>query len=304
LLSLDGRGGKDETAESLREAGVKVAGPVGTIEHSGDGIRAVLRGVQTLSFDVVYPALGCGVRSDLASALGAKTNNVGCLEVDSRQCTTVPGIYAAGDVVSDLHQIAVAAGHAAVAATHIHKSLPENFKGIDDVVDPAAARNSVTACHKSRPCAGSSGTPADSFLNHRSITAATYANSAGRSAWPFPMACHFARQPRQHVAVACCAMNTGCPLKGVCLTSFRGLAAPNRFTRRPSASASTAFKPFLSRYLNSSGPSRKRRRNADLAKSSKSWPMSFVVVLRQSRVTLDARTKISSWQNSRSRSIR
>jgi thioredoxin reductase (NADPH) len=140
LLSLDDRGSRDtETVWSLREAGIKVSGPVGAIEHSGDGTRAVLRGGQTLSFDVVYPALGCGVRSELATSLGAKTNHVGCLEVDSHQRTTVPGIYAAGDVVSDLHQIAVATGHAAIAATHIHKSLPENFKGTEDAVDPAAA---------------------------------------------------------------------------------------------------------------------------------------------------------------------
>ena len=116
-----------------------MAGPVGAIEYSGDGMRAVLRRGQTLSFDVVYPALGCGVRSELATSLGAKTNNVGCLEVDSHQRTTVPGIYAAGDVVSDLHQIAVASGHAAIAAAHIHKSLPENFKGTEDAVDLVAA---------------------------------------------------------------------------------------------------------------------------------------------------------------------
>jgi thioredoxin reductase (NADPH) len=141
LLNLDGRGGKHdmETARSLRDASVKVAGPVGAIEHSGDGVRAVLRDGQTLSFDVVYPALGCEVRSELASALGARTNDVGCLEVDSHQRTTVDGLYAAGDVVSDLHQIAVATGHAAIAATHIHKSLPENFKGTQDALDPAAA---------------------------------------------------------------------------------------------------------------------------------------------------------------------
>jgi thioredoxin reductase (NADPH) len=30
--------------------------------------------------------------------------------------------------VSDLHQIAVATGHAAVAATHIHKCLPCNSR--------------------------------------------------------------------------------------------------------------------------------------------------------------------------------
>jgi hypothetical protein len=45
---------------------------------------------------------------------------------------------------------------------------------------------------------------------------------------------------------------------------------------------------------------RNRRRNGDLARSSKSWSMSFVAGLRQSRVTLDARTTISSWRNSRS----
>jgi thioredoxin reductase (NADPH) len=140
LLSLDERSDKnEEMAKSLREAGVKVAGPVSVIEHGGDEIRAVLQAGQTLSFDVVYPALGCGVRSELAVALGAKTNDVGCLEVDAHQRTTVNGIYAVGDVVSDLHQIAVATGHAAIAATHIHKSLPENFKGIDDAIDPAAA---------------------------------------------------------------------------------------------------------------------------------------------------------------------
>jgi thioredoxin reductase (NADPH) len=71
--------------------------------------------------------------------LGAKTNDVGCLEVDAHQQTTVDGVYAAGDVVSDLHQIAVATGHAAIAATHIHKSLPENYKGLLDDVDHAAA---------------------------------------------------------------------------------------------------------------------------------------------------------------------
>jgi len=31
-------------------------------------------------------------------------------------------------VVSDLHQIAVGTGHAALAATHIHNSLPHNFR--------------------------------------------------------------------------------------------------------------------------------------------------------------------------------
>jgi thioredoxin reductase (NADPH) len=117
----------EEIMNSLSEAGIKAAGPVRAIQRSGTEIRAVI-GSECRSFEVVYPALGCSVRSDLASALGAKTNDVGCVEVDAHQRTTVNGIYAAGDVVSDLHQIAVATGHAAVAATHIHKSLQANFR--------------------------------------------------------------------------------------------------------------------------------------------------------------------------------
>jgi thioredoxin reductase (NADPH) len=79
-----------------------------------------------VAVDVLYPALGCNAGSTLATSLGAKSNDVGCLDVDAHQQTTVPGIYAAGDVVSDLHQIAVGTGHAAIAATHIHKTLPPN----------------------------------------------------------------------------------------------------------------------------------------------------------------------------------
>jgi thioredoxin reductase (NADPH) len=48
--------------------------------------------------------------------------------VDHKQCTSVEGLYAAGDVVSDLHQLSVAEGHAAIAATAIHNSLPRNFR--------------------------------------------------------------------------------------------------------------------------------------------------------------------------------
>jgi thioredoxin reductase (NADPH) len=60
----------------------------------------------------------------MATRLGATATDEGCLRVDEHCRTTIDGLYAAGDVVSDLHQISVATGHAAIAATHIHKSLP------------------------------------------------------------------------------------------------------------------------------------------------------------------------------------
>jgi len=107
------------------EYDLAVEGPVDGLHLEHSGIAATI-GDRVLHFDVVYPALGCEVRSDLASRLGAAAAEVGTLIVDAHQRTTVPGLYAAGDVVSDLHQISVATGHAAVAATHIHKSLSEN----------------------------------------------------------------------------------------------------------------------------------------------------------------------------------
>lgn len=74
-------------------------------------------------FDTVYPVLGCRMRSELAIALGARTTEAGDVYVDARQRTSVPGLYAAGDVVAALNQLSVAVGHAAVAATDIHNSL-------------------------------------------------------------------------------------------------------------------------------------------------------------------------------------
>ena len=56
----------------------------------------------------MYPALGCEVRSELATALGAIYDDAGCLLVDAQQRTAASGVLAAGDVVSDLHQLSVA----------------------------------------------------------------------------------------------------------------------------------------------------------------------------------------------------
>jgi thioredoxin reductase (NADPH) len=112
-------------SKALEKAGVTVAMPVSGLEiHDLKIVAATSEGKRT--FDVLYAALGCDVKSDLATKLGAETGDAGCLKVDEHQRTTIAGIYAAGDVVSDLHQIAVGTGHAAIAATHIHKMLPKH----------------------------------------------------------------------------------------------------------------------------------------------------------------------------------
>lgn len=92
-------------------------------EH-GDTMAAVLRDGTTERFDTVYIALGTIVNSGLAQSLGARCNEAGELIVDRHQQTSIDGLYAAGDVAEGLNQIAVAMGHAAIAATAIHNRLP------------------------------------------------------------------------------------------------------------------------------------------------------------------------------------
>ena len=75
------------------------------------------------TFDHLYLALGCEPQSALATSCGAKRDREGNLVVDLHQMTSVDGLFAAGDVVRGLNQIAVAVGEAAIAATAIHNRL-------------------------------------------------------------------------------------------------------------------------------------------------------------------------------------
>jgi thioredoxin reductase (NADPH) len=129
LLPTDAKTPTVEQRRLLQESAIAVSPePVVDIERTGETITVVLRSGERREVDVLYPALGSEVRSDLGIALGARSNESGCLFVDEHQRTSVEGLYAAGDVVSDLDQLAVATGHAAVAATAIHNSLPRNFR--------------------------------------------------------------------------------------------------------------------------------------------------------------------------------
>ena len=74
----------------------------------------------------VEDRLGCDARSELAVQLGARVNDIGELIVDAHCRTSVPGMYAAGDVVDALNQMSVATGQAAIAATDIHNELAGN----------------------------------------------------------------------------------------------------------------------------------------------------------------------------------
>ena len=80
----------------------------------------------TRDYDTLYPVLGSDAQSQLARGLGAAVDDAGALRTDAHLQTSVDGLYAIGDVVSALNQIAVSVGHAAIAATAVHNRLPPN----------------------------------------------------------------------------------------------------------------------------------------------------------------------------------
>jgi thioredoxin reductase (NADPH) len=113
---------------SLKRAGVKL------IDSAIQGVVIEKRRISAFDFgtgepcrfDVVYSALGVTPRNQLALQAGAKLDESGSLVVDDHQQTSVPGLYAAGDVVRGLNQISTAESDGAIAATDVHNGLPRN----------------------------------------------------------------------------------------------------------------------------------------------------------------------------------
>jgi thioredoxin reductase (NADPH) len=127
LISPHGDHDLDDTCSAkLDEAGIaRIAGPCGGFAIEGDCI-ALDTAEGRMRFDSLYPALGSHVRSELAGQAGADlVEGTGCIIVDDHQRTSVPGLFAAGDVVIGLDQISHAMGEGGVAATTIRNHLAE-----------------------------------------------------------------------------------------------------------------------------------------------------------------------------------
>jgi thioredoxin reductase (NADPH) len=125
LIAHDGDHELDQICrEKLDAAGIEyMDGPTSPIRIEGDQI-VVGTAAGERRYESVDPALGSLIRSELAVAAGAEASaEDGCLVVDDHQMTSVPGLFAAGDVVKGLDQISHAMGEAGVAATKIRNLL-------------------------------------------------------------------------------------------------------------------------------------------------------------------------------------
>jgi len=110
---------------------VEVLGDHGSTGLTTGKVKAIkldkpFEGVDTLSVDGVFIEIGSDPAVDLPKKMGCKLDARGFLKVDEAQGTSIPGIYAAGDLTSGSNhfaQFATAVGEAAVAANSVFNYL-------------------------------------------------------------------------------------------------------------------------------------------------------------------------------------
>ncbi len=108
----------------LEDYGIKtIDGPAQIVGADNGKVIVQTAGGGPVAYDSVYPALGSDVHNDLARQIGCQLADDGTITVDDHQRTSIPGVYAAGDVVLGLDQISHAMGEGGVAATTIRNDL-------------------------------------------------------------------------------------------------------------------------------------------------------------------------------------
>jgi thioredoxin reductase (NADPH) len=130
VITEDAAEASQPSLAQARDYGIRILeGPVRQMrlaEPQGIELWRDEGGGEPEHFDILYPCMGARFRSGLATELGANCLDSGALLVDEHRQTSVPGLYAIGDVVEGLKQLSVAIGQAAQAATAVHNSLDAN----------------------------------------------------------------------------------------------------------------------------------------------------------------------------------
>lgn len=107
----------------LDRAGVRILSDPARAWEFGESGVAVTVGNLRYRFEAIYSGLGIDPQNALARQLGLDLADDGRILVDAHQQTSVTGVFAAGDVVTGLNQIAVAMAQAEIAATRVHTLL-------------------------------------------------------------------------------------------------------------------------------------------------------------------------------------
>lgn len=114
-----------EDRETLLRHGVATHdAPITRIDQVDGRVRAIyLADGECLALHRLFVHIGSPPASDLARRLGCEIGPGGRIVVDEGQETTVPGVYAAGDIAGHPHLAIAAAAEGVRAALSLHRSL-------------------------------------------------------------------------------------------------------------------------------------------------------------------------------------
>ncbi|HYJ79329.1 MAG TPA: FAD-dependent oxidoreductase, partial [Longimicrobiaceae bacterium] len=123
----------DETLETLAGHGVRLRSEAITrLEGRGGQLeRVVFHDGSSEPFDALFFHVACGPGSTLPADMGCETDEEGILKVDDEFETTVPGVFAAGDITPGSRLVTRAAYEGVRAAIGIQKSLLPEDRRID-----------------------------------------------------------------------------------------------------------------------------------------------------------------------------
>jgi thioredoxin reductase (NADPH) len=88
-----------------------------------------------------FPMLGSDYQAEIAEELGLERNDDGTVAVDDHGETSVPGVYAVGDLTPGHNQIPVAMGEGADAGIAIHKDLRKYPRSVEDIESEGAVED-------------------------------------------------------------------------------------------------------------------------------------------------------------------
>ena len=87
--------------------------------------------------DLIFYHIGYKVRNQIARQLGCEVDDQGFVKVNSMQQTTIPNVYAVGDIATDRHYVVLAAASGALAAISIYERL------LKDAIKRNMTKNSI-----------------------------------------------------------------------------------------------------------------------------------------------------------------
>jgi thioredoxin reductase len=140
ILTTQGRPIADRQRARLERYGVEVVTErIERLEGQDDRLSAVvLEDGRRIPCRGLFFSIGHKPRNELAVGLGCEITDEGYVVVNEHYETTVPGVYAAGDITTLEEAVADAVAEGLIAATNISLSLHEEVYGEKEVAEAVA----------------------------------------------------------------------------------------------------------------------------------------------------------------------